>query len=65
MIAGVVAAHRGGATGGGIERLFRAGPHLMLLVRQGVFGSTLFYGNHRHVDALGLAHGLALACAHG
>jgi hypothetical protein len=47
--------------GWAIERLFRAGPDLMSLVREGAFGSKLFFGNHAEVDDLGLTHGMALA----
>jgi hypothetical protein len=61
VIAGVLAPSRGAGTALAIERLFRAGPMLMSAVREGVFGSTLFYGNHARIDALGLDHGLALA----
>ncbi len=61
VIAGVTAVALGGARGHALERLFRAGPTLMSAVRERTFGRRLFYGNHRHVDALGLAHGLALA----
>lgn len=61
VIAGVTAAHHGGWRGEGVRRLFHAGPYLMRLVREGVFRSRLFYGDHRHVDHLGLSHGLALS----
>lgn len=64
VIAGVLAPSRGAGAAIAIEQLFRAGPTLMSLVREGVFGSTLFYGNHANVDALGLDHGLALAGAY-
>jgi hypothetical protein len=60
VIAGVTAASHGGWRGRGVERLFRAGPYLMRVVREGLFRSRLFYGDHRHVDHLGLTHGLAL-----
>ncbi len=60
VIAGVVAA-RDRTWGAAIARLFYAGPVLMSVVREGVFGNELFFGNHAHIDRLGLAHGLALA----
>lgn len=41
--------------------LFYLGPKLMRLVRQELFGRTLFFGDHLHVDRLGLWHGLSLA----
>jgi hypothetical protein len=40
--------------------LFAAGPELMKGVRELVFGSTLFFGNHARVDRLGLRHGLSI-----
>lgn len=43
--------------------LFRAAPHLMRLVRGGVFRRVLFYGAHAKVDRLGLAHGVTLGRA--
>jgi hypothetical protein len=39
----------------------RNGADLMWLVRDRLFGSTLFFGRHKHVDRLGLEHGMALA----
>lgn len=39
----------------------RAGPVLMSNVRERLFGSVLFYGNHARVDRLGLDVGIALA----
>jgi hypothetical protein len=41
--------------------LFAAGPELMKGVRERLFGSTLFFGNHARIDRLGLRHGLRLA----
>ena len=41
--------------------LFAAGPELMAGIRQGVFGSVLFFGNHARIDRMGLAHGLAIS----
>ncbi len=41
--------------------LFACGPELMWLVRQRIFGSTLFFGNHARIDRLGLLHGLSVA----
>lgn len=41
--------------------LFACGPELMWLVRQTMFGSPLFFGNHARIDRLGLLHGLAVA----
>ncbi|MCB1305123.1 MAG: hypothetical protein KDK37_12625 [Leptospiraceae bacterium] len=41
--------------------LFRAGPYLMLWIRQRCFGSILFFGNHRRIDHLGLSHGQFIA----
>jgi hypothetical protein len=64
VIAGVLAPSRGAGEAIVIEQLFRAGPALMSLVREGIFGSALFYGNHARIDALGLEHGLALADAY-
>lgn len=40
-----------------------AGPWLMQTIREGVFGSRLFYGNHARIDRLGLTTGLRLARA--
>lgn len=40
--------------------LFAAGPELMWLVRQQIFGAPLFFGNHARVDRLGLRHGVEL-----
>ncbi len=44
-----------------VGALLYCGPVLMRTVRQGIFGSVLFYGAHARVDRLGLAHGRALA----
>jgi hypothetical protein len=41
--------------------LFAVGPELMSGVRQGLFGSTLFCGNHARVDRLGLVHGMRVS----
>ncbi len=38
--------------------LFGCGPYLMSGVRQGMFGSELFFGNHALIDHLGVAHGV-------
>lgn len=64
VCAGVLAASRAVGQAWAIERLFRAGPALMTLVRERTFGSKLFYGNHARVDALALDHGLGLADAY-
>lgn len=40
--------------------LFLAGPYLMKTVRQDIFGSVLFFGNHARIDRMGLKHGLKL-----
>lgn len=48
-----------------VAGLFFAGPALMTTVRQGIFGSDLFYGNHARIDHLGLRHGRALCRALG
>lgn len=58
MAAGASLARRGW-----LVPLFAAGPELMTGIREGVFGSRLFFGNHAPIDRMGLAHGLALARA--
>jgi hypothetical protein len=40
--------------------LFHFGPDLMSLIRQGIFGSVLFAGNHKSIDRMGLRHGMHL-----
>ena len=61
VLAGVTAAQSDPLTRRALVRLFRAGPWLMRTVREGLFGGTLFAGDHALVDHLGLDHGLALA----
>lgn len=39
----------------------RNGADLMWLVRDRIFGSTLFFGRHKEIDRLGFSHGRALA----
>lgn len=46
-----------------LRPLFAAGPWLMTLIRQELFGSVLFFGNHARIDWLGLRHGARLAQA--
>jgi len=42
----------------------RNGADLMWLVRDRLFGSTLFFGRHKAIDRLGFSHGWALAAGH-
>lgn len=44
-----------------VATMFVAGPTLMSTVRGGLFGNTLFFGNHARIDRMGFRHGLALA----
>jgi hypothetical protein len=41
--------------------VLRNGADLMWLIRDRVFGSTLFFGRHKAIDRLGFSHGCALA----
>lgn len=41
----------------------RNGADLMWLVRDRLFGSTLFFGRHKTIDRLGFSHGWALAAS--
>jgi hypothetical protein len=53
----------GGVAARAMRTLFVAGPVAMSAIRGGLFGRTLFAGNHAAVDRLGLMHGEAAARA--
>jgi hypothetical protein len=48
-----------------VWHLLSSGADLMWLVRDRVFGSTLFFGKHKAIDRLGLRHGAMLASPNG
>ncbi len=55
------ARHRQSVLAVATRTFLRNGADLMWLIRDRVFGSTLFFGRHKCIDRLGLTHGLALA----
>jgi hypothetical protein len=63
VIAGVTATHLDAPRRLVVRATFHRGAFLMRTIRDGMFGGTLFAGDHEAIDRLGLAHGLALGAA--
>jgi hypothetical protein len=63
FVAGYQTRLDGGVAARAMRAMFAAGPLAMRTIRGGLFGRTLFAGNHSAVDRLGLAHGEAVARA--